>query len=256
MVVMEDRSGTTDDAWSGNGDATDRAVAVGTGVLLVVSGGAMGLFLALVVVTVLGGLGVPLDRQVVTVPTLSVAQQVGFAAVVAGYVVASRRPGLIRASGPDRRELAVAGAGVVALLAVSMLITALLSYLDVPAAQNRIEQIGRENPQVMVYMVPVAVLVIGPAEELLFRGAIQGRLRTEWGPVAAIGIASALFAVAHVLALDGSSRTAQVVTIGALLVLSLVLGTIYEYTGNIVVPALVHGGYDAVLFAYVYLSVT
>ena len=38
--------------------------------------------------------------------------------------------------------------------------------------------------------------------------------------------------------------------------LSLILGILYEYTDNLVVPILVHGAYDAVLFSLQYLMAT
>ena len=36
---------------------------------------------------------------------------------------------------------------------------------------------------------------------------------------------------------------------------ALVLGALYEYTGNIVVPELAHGAYNAVLFVVAYVTI-
>lgn len=51
-------------------------------------------------------------------------------------------------------------------------------------------------------LAPVAVLLYsvapGFAEEMVFRGYVQSRLLARWHPVAAIGVASVLFAVAHI----------------------------------------------------------
>lgn len=95
-------------------------------------------------------------------------------------------------------------------------------------------------------MIPITVLFVGPGEELLFRGVIPGLFRRAYGPVPAIVIASGLFDVAHYAALAGSDkRTYIVVTI----LLGLLLGGLYEQTDNVLVPIVVHGIYNAILFA-------
>jgi len=208
-------------------------------------------------VSVLEALGISIrDRPVAFYPTATVLQGLGFGLAVGGYVAATRRTDLIRARVPSIRDIAWAVAGVVALFGVLVLVSAIISELGAETAQNRITQVGSENPAVMLYMIPLAFLVIGPGEELLFRGAIQGLLRGVYAPGPAVVIASALFAVAHFQALLGSSTNAKAVTIGALFVLSLVLGVVYEFTDNLVVPALVHGAYDAVIFVAIYAQAT
>jgi hypothetical protein len=44
--------------------------------------------------------------------------------------------------------------------------------------------------------------------------------------------------------------------LSALFALSLVLGATYEYTDNLVVPSLVHGAYDAIIFTLIYAQAT
>jgi membrane protease YdiL (CAAX protease family) len=104
-------------------------------------------------------------------------------------------------------------------------------------------------------LVPLSFLLIGPGEELLFRGVVQGRLRQAFSPIAAVVIASAIFAAVHVVALSGSAG-GRAVTVGVLFLPSLVFGAAYERTGNLVVPSLIHGGYNATLFGLFYLSLT
>jgi membrane protease YdiL (CAAX protease family) len=48
----------------------------------------------------------------------------------------------------------------------------------------------------------------------------------------------------------------KLVYIGMAFVLALVLGTVYEFTGNLTVPAFVHATYNAVQFAGAYLTST
>jgi membrane protease YdiL (CAAX protease family) len=46
------------------------------------------------------------------------------------------------------------------------------------------------------------------------------------------------------------------VYIGIAFVLALVLGATYEYTGNLTVPALIHGAYNAIQFGAAYVTTT
>lgn len=97
------------------------------------------------------------------------------------------------------------------------------------------------------------MVLVAPAEELLFRGAIQTRLGRAFGPALTVGLSSLLFASIHVLNFAGGATgvlfaTATIFTVGA------VLGAVYERTGNLAVPVLVHGLYNATLFGLSYLA--
>jgi membrane protease YdiL (CAAX protease family) len=98
-----------------------------------------------------------------------------------------------------------------------------------------------------------SILLVGPAEELLFRGAIQGRLRRAFGPVGAIVITSLLFVPLHLPTYSGSA-----IAIAAFMVIvfvaSAVLGYVYERTGNLAINALIHGLYNAALAISAYLA--
>ena len=76
-----------------------------------------------------------------------------------------------------------------------------------------------------------------------------------FGPGLAIGLASVVFAGLHWVALTGGSPAGNLAALGVLLVPAIVLGAAYEYTGNIVVPALIHGFYNATLFTLLYVVV-
>ena len=95
---------------------------------------------------------------------------------------------------------------------------------------------------------------VGPCEEILYRGVVQGRLRESLPAAPAIVIASAVFAVIHVMALTGGI-SGRLTTVAVLFFPSLVFGAVYEYTGNIVVPALLHSLHNAVIFTLLYASI-
>jgi len=92
---------------------------------------------------------------------------------------------------------------------------------------------------------------VGPAEEYLFRGLIQGYLDRSFSTAGAIGWAAALFTLVHVPNLLAAPAAAPV-SLPVWLTLGLVLGWLYERSGTLTVPALVHGLYDVVVFVLLF----
>ena len=154
---------------------------------------------------------------------------------------------------PSLREwLTVASGWVLAFVgALTMVVVVVVTGLD-PAA-NRTGELGQADPLVFVLLVPISFLLIGPGEELLFRGIVQNRLVEALGRGPGILLATLLFAAAHVFSLTGP-LTGRAVTILLLFVPGLVLAVSYEFTGNLVVPSLIHGAYNATLFALSYVG--
>ena len=158
---------------------------------------------------------------------------------------------------PDRRALAWAGGGLVVLVGLWFGANALAQYAGIPVAEHQLGELSEPN-QILIF-VALSFLVVAPGEEVLYRGLVQGTLREAYGAWPSIAGASALFALNHVGALvtaDASPGTATAVTIGLVLVLSLVLGYLYERTETIVVPILVHAGFNGLQFGLRYLDVT
>jgi len=154
---------------------------------------------------------------------------------------------------PTGRDLLWVVAGLFGTLAaITALGTAALS-LGLEGAPNSVGVAGQETPVFLLVVAVLSILLVGPAEELLFRGAIQGRLRESFGPAAAIVGASVLFGSIHLVAVVGTLGQ-SLVSVGLITVVSLVLGYVYERTRNVVVPALVHGFYNATLLTLTYLT--
>lgn len=154
---------------------------------------------------------------------------------------------------PDRRDIVVIVAGTLVLLGLLLVASRIIAFLGIESAQNQVAIVGKQNPTVLLLLVPLSFLLIGPGEELLYRGLVQGTLAETLHPLRAIVIASALFASIHLFALSGDGK---VVYIGIAFVLALILGWSYEYTDNLTVPAVIHGAYNAAQFASMYLSAT
>jgi membrane protease YdiL (CAAX protease family) len=154
---------------------------------------------------------------------------------------------------PSRRDAAVIVAGIFVLLGVLVVTSLVLSSLGIESAENQVVTVGEQNPEVFLLLIPLSFLLVGPGEELLFRGLVQGVLRETLRPSRAIVLASALFASIHLFALTGEGK---LVYIAVAFALAIILGATYEYTDNLAVPALIHGAYNAVQFAGAYLTAT
>jgi membrane protease YdiL (CAAX protease family) len=159
---------------------------------------------------------------------------------------------------PDRRDLAYVAAGAAAIFLLLGGLSALFAVLGIPTTDHSLAPALRRNPGLLVVLVPAAFLLIGPAEELLFRNLVQKSLYEAFRPGAAVLLASAIFAVAHAPAYAGGTGRgglALAATLGVVLALSLVLGVVYDRTRNLAAAALVHGVYDAVVFVMLALGV-
>ncbi|MFB6201955.1 MAG: lysostaphin resistance A-like protein [Halorhabdus sp.] len=175
---------------------------------------------------------------------LSAVQFVGFIAVAIGYVI-WQDADLVSLSVPSLRDLAWMGGGFVLLFLVAYGLSVLITLLDLETATNSVVQLGREDPRIFLYMIPISFLFIGPGEELVFRGVVQGLFRKAYGVAPAVLITSVLFGVAHYLALVGQGRATYIaIAIG----LGVVLGSVYERTENVLVPIVIHGAWNAMLF--------
>lgn len=158
----------------------------------------------------------------------------------------------------DRQDWTHVALGAVGLLGVVGGFDVLSATLGIESAQHGILAQARETPEILLALTPLAILCVGPGEELLYRNLVQKPLYSSVPRWAAVAIASVVFALVHLPAylVSSPSTGALAASLGVTFGLSLVLGWIYERTRNIVVPALVHGGYDAVVYTVLYLEIT
>ena len=163
-----------------------------------------------------------------------------------------------------KQLLLVVGTAIGMIIAAGVVNAALLQIVeqlgfDIQAAENESTQILEDNPSPLLLLGGIAFMlfVVGPAEELLFRGVIQGRLRERLSPAKAIGVASVVFGSVHLFALGGGSGLAGLLlTIAVLSTVAVALGSLYEYTGNLVTVALAHGLYNSILITMLYVAST
>jgi membrane protease YdiL (CAAX protease family) len=159
----------------------------------------------------------------------------------------------LRTRVPTLRDVGWIVGGFAALLGLLALTQVVFTAFGIQSAQNQIVELASGNPIVFLILVPLSFLLVGPGEELLFRGLVQGTIAEALHPARAVVLASAIFALVHYGSLAGSGKFAY---LGVVFALALVLGATYELTDNLVVPALIHGAYNAVQFGIQYLAAT
>ena len=191
-----------------------------------------------------------------TVLRVLLLQGLSFGGVSVLYLRARGLPReYVGVSVPDLEGWLHAAAGyVLALVGAFTMVVVVVFLLRLTPAQNRAAALGRRDPRVFLVLAVLAVAVIAPGEELLFRGVVQSRLREAFSAPLGVALATVIFVGAHAPALAGPT-SGVALTVTLLFVPALVFAVIYERTGTVVVPAAAHGAYNVTLFGIAYLSV-
>jgi len=155
---------------------------------------------------------------------------------------------------PSRRAMGYVLAAVLVSFATSMTVTTLVEILEFEAARSGSEG-GEQVPALYLVLMALSIGIIGPAEELVYRNVVQKSIAEAVSLPVGIGVATVVYVAVHVpaLFLGGGSVTAVLPAVVVLTVLSVALGMSYARTENLVVPALAHGLYNALLFGTDYL---
>ena len=159
---------------------------------------------------------------------------------------------------PGGREWGWIVAGTVVPIVLLLLIDVVSALIGGGTADTVAAQLD-VPPIFFVYAIVWSLVAIGPIEELLFRGVIQGRLRETFGPFVAIGLTAVGFGIGHLpsyLLAGANPLSAPVLlAVAAIMLGGIVMGAIYEQTANLAVVILAHGLTDAFVFAIVLVSV-
>ncbi len=184
----------------------------------------------------------------------TVVQFGGFLLAVLGYLAFTSEWGLVRLDRLSSREAGLVVAAALGLLTLQYGALFALAEIGITTGQN--QAVVPAGPPATYYlaMIAVSILVVGPVEELLFRGVVQGGLRRAFDATPAILLASLIFGVVHLPAIEGAfvERAAYV---GVVVLLGCVLGYLYERTENVLVPGLAHGAYNAAIYAVLWAGI-
>ncbi len=109
-----------------------------------------------------------------------------------------------------------------------------------------------QDPLQLVLLVASMMFIIGPTEEMLFRGFSQQGLEARLDPRHALLISAMLFTMVHVIGGIGDVFTFPFL-FPPYFLLSLVLCGIYWKTKDLNLMIFVHGMYDSLLVVYSYI---
>ena len=136
-------------------------------------------------------------------------------------------------------------AGVIIIILLAIFNPEAIDLLQKP---NPVLQV---SPGVAWLMVGVSFLVVGPAEEFLFRGFVFGGMLSvfksrHWLAVAFVS--SLFFAAVHLYYAE-VYQVASLIQFVDLIAFGMAMAaTYYVSGGNLIVPALIHGSFDATAF--------
>lgn len=236
-------------------DASDYLFTISVALVLAAGGYLASNLLSIPLEVTLLVFGIPVQSTVGYAAT-TFLQGIVFIFVVIAYVRYGNHSGLLNIRWPSLsnlgrtlRDIGWVIAGFLVLFVASQGVNIALQQLGLTPGTNKIMRAIKANPTLALYLIALSFVATGPGEETLFRGGVQGVLRRVLSPVPAIVGSSALFGLAHVTAIVAVSGTSGVWGYVILaFVLGLVLGSLYEYTGNLLIPALIHGAYNAHTF--------
>lgn len=145
---------------------------------------------------------------------------------------------------PNLKTMAIMSFAAILLLflAASISVVQESFFGTTPDAENLAYAILPRDEIQFIALIGISIALVGPAEELAFRGFVQKGFENSFGKTAGLVIASVMFGLLHGLNSEYSILPVTVV--------SLFLGYIWQKTdGNTVVSAWVHGLYDAMAIA-------
>jgi membrane protease YdiL (CAAX protease family) len=114
-----------------------------------------------------------------------------------------------------------------------------------PTAETVEKAVMPREPFQLVAIIALSLVLVGPCEELAFRGFVQRGFENSYGKGRGLLVSSVLFGLLH-----GLNTLYAVVPV---FVVGLVLGYVWQRTGgNTTATALMHGVYDAIAIAIAY----
>lgn len=153
--------------------------------------------------------------------------------------------------------LVIAVAPFVALFSIGIVNVIAFSF-GVQAASHSLLNFEGIEPTFYLLLIPFMILIVGPFEELLYRGIIQTRLTNSFSRPTAVVLASFIFVPIHLTAYSagGASSVQVLAAFAALFAGSVLYGALYEWTENLTVVALAHGLTNSIQLAVVYIVTT
>ena len=207
---------------------------------------------SIIVAIIMLGLGLDLvELQEMTFPLALISIPISEGIILAITLIFAKHKGVsLRDLGlkkPNLKMMVVFSFAAVALLFLAATISGVqeVAVGSEPDAENLVYALLPRNEIQLVALLAISILLIGPAEELAFRGFVQRGFENSFGKTVGLVVASVLFGLLH-----GLNSLYSIIPVT---VTSLFLGYIWQKTdGNTTISAWVHGLYDALAIAIVY----
>lgn len=156
-------------------------------------------------------------------------------------------------------RLSQAKDGLFALLAVVLGVYAVgevSRYAGVESASHSLVDTVAEsgNPEILLWLAVLAFLVVGPAEELVYRNIVQKRLYTNFSGGTAVVVSSMMFALVHFPSYLNGTGGQTLSSLATIFVVALPLGWVFLKTSNLFYPTAVHGAYNAFVYYSLYAT--
>ena len=172
----------------------------------------------------------------------------GLAASLVGIAALGRpRDAPVGLGLPSPTDLGLAALGSAGTLAVGAVGVAAIGSLGVAVPQPNLLEPALEGgpgwptgPVRLLWTLPLVVLALVPAEEAVFRLAVQRRLAAGAGPRAAVAGSAGLFALYSVPLFAGGSAAATTLAAALVAILAAGWGELHRRTGNLLVPITAH----------------
>jgi len=157
---------------------------------------------------------------------------------------------------PDRRDRIIIVLGTVALLLSIYLMSIVTSVFETTSSEHtmRVASRGVINPNFALMLVPLSFLAIAPAEEFIFRNVVQKWLYSDFTKIGAVFLASVVFTLVHIPAYATGTVAQLLLSLLHVMMLSVILGSAYAWSENLMMPILLHGAYNAAIYLEWYLQ--
>lgn len=197
--------------------------------------------------------GLGLDLQELNFPSALIALPITESIILGVTLVFAKQKGVslnqLGLKRPSLKIIVIASLAAIFLLILAGSISLVEEVIlgPDPDAELLMDAILPRDSLQLIALVSISLLLVGPAEELAFRGFVQKGFENSYGKIPSLFIVSILFGLLHGL---NSLRSIIPVT-----VVSLFLGYVWQKTdGNTTASAWMHGLYDAVIIALAYFS--
>jgi uncharacterized protein len=206
---------------------------------------------SLILVIILLGLGV--DLQELPYPTALISLPINEGIILGITLLFAQQKGAtlkqLGLKKPRLKTLVIVSFAAVLLLflagAIALIQESILG--PDPEAELLVDAVLAQDTLQLVALISISLALVGPIEELAFRGFIQKGFENSFGRTAGLLVASLLFGLLH-----GLNSLRSIIPVTAV---SLFLGYVWQKTdGNTYASAWMHGVYDAVAIAITYFA--